>query len=312
LNPSENDAESPLSPAVEAAIQEHVAARMRFWAAVAGVPLLVVVIATLVLLILARRDREELGNEVASLKAEAVRLGQPIEIHNPKWGTVIDGVDPGRIPGRDPRDPRMGAVLQQYLPRGNDAQLWELRARGGSPRPVVEILPAKAYLSHAFGFHRARDFSNATKAFERCIELYPDFPDGHDGLARSLRDADNLTSALASHDRAIELDAARHDFYWERGVTYLRMNNPDGAISNFLACLERKSDFANACNGLGVAYRSKGNFQEALRFHDKAIALSPAREEFYRERGMTYQSMGDGPRAAADSAKARELKQGPQ
>jgi len=43
--------------------------------------------------------------------------------------------------------------------------------------------------------------------------------------------------------------------------------------------------------------------------HDKAIALKPDSDWFHRERGNSYQKMGDQQRADADFAKARELQQ---
>jgi hypothetical protein len=79
--------------------------------------------------------------------ADIVRFGMPLEIYNPAWGTVIDGVDPAIFPSRDPRDGRRGALVQQYIPLSNEQQLWELRRRKASPTastpatPVLEPLP---------------------------------------------------------------------------------------------------------------------------------------------------------------------------
>jgi len=173
-----------------------------------------------------------------------------------------------------------------------------------------QLLPPKAYTTEGFAFlHRERQYSNAIAAFEACIREHPEYSDGYHGLAQAQREAGDPATALMNHDRAIQLDPERHDFYWERGVTYARMKNVDGAITNFEACLERNSRFANAQLGLGEAYRNKGDFQTALVHHNKAIALNPRSAWFYRERGNTYRAMENKEAADADFAKARELEQ---
>jgi hypothetical protein len=112
-----------LSPEIEAAIQKYVASRCKVWSLWVGIPSLLVLLLGLAMVWDARRSR-----------ADVVRFGMPLEIHNPAWGTVLDGVDPAIFPGRDPRDIRRGTLVQQYVPLGNDQQAWELRRRT-APNP---------------------------------------------------------------------------------------------------------------------------------------------------------------------------------
>jgi len=168
---------------------------------------------------------------------------------------------------------------------------------------------ARAAGADGFAFKRSGQNTQAISAFLAAIREDPDYSDAYHGLAQVERDTGDPASALVHHDRAIQLDPGRFDLYWERGVTHLRLKNYDAAITDFQACLERNSRFGNAHLGLGEAYRAKGDFQTALTHHDKAIALNPDSDWFYRERGNTYQKMGDQQRADADFAKARELQQ---
>lgn len=168
---------------------------------------------------------------------------------------------------------------------------------------------AKAIAKEGYALKRRGQSAEAMAAFEAAIREDPTYSDSYHGLAQVQRDAGDPSAALLQHDRAIQLDPARFDLYWERGVTYLRLKNYDAAITNFESCLERNSQFGNAHLGLGEAYRAKGDFQTALMHHDKSIALKPDSDWFYRERGNTYQKMGDQQLADADFAKARELQQ---
>jgi hypothetical protein len=109
---------SDLPPELESAIREYVASRCKLWSLLVGIPSLLLFLLGFTMLLEARRQR-----------ADVVRFGMPLEIYNPAWGTVIDGVDPAIFPSRDPRDGRRGALVQQYIPLSNDQQLWELRRR---------------------------------------------------------------------------------------------------------------------------------------------------------------------------------------
>ena len=179
--------------------------------------------------------------------------------------------------------------------------LWRTMKQAGADSTPVSI-------EQGYIFKHNGDASNAIKIFEAALRQQPNHSDAFHGLAQARRDAGDLRGALTNHNRAIELDAERHDLYWERGLTYMRMNNIAAAIADFQACLERNNQFANAHLGLAEAYRAKGDFTNALEHHNEAIAMKPDSDWFYRERGNTYRKMNSNTLAEADFAKAHELK----
>src|SRR5688572_19786777 len=205
MDTSSAPASSSDKSSIEIAVQRCVAARVKFWMLAAGLPLLFVLANTVLLLVIQTRQVKKLTRQVNALEAEAVRFGQGVVIHNPAWGTVIDAVDPLRIPSRDARDPRFGALVQQYIPRGNAAQLWHLRPPEGDLKPD-SVLPADAYVKHAFSFLNARDFNRAIVAFEHCLKLYPESAAAHSGLAVAQRDKGDFPVALMHHDTAVETE----------------------------------------------------------------------------------------------------------
>jgi hypothetical protein len=103
-------------PELESAVRKYVASRFKLWSILLGVPSLLVFLFGFTMLLKAQRQR-----------ADVVRFGMPLEIYNPAWGTVIDGINPIRHPSGDSRDVRRGALLQEYIPLSNDEQLWVLR-----------------------------------------------------------------------------------------------------------------------------------------------------------------------------------------
>jgi tetratricopeptide (TPR) repeat protein len=168
-------------------------------------------------------------------------------------------------------------------------------------------LPPGDYLKQGWAFHHKQQYSNAIATFQVCLKKYPTFSDGHDALARSYREAGEFGKALSHHAKAIQLNAHKYGYYWERGVTYLKMNNYDAAIGDFEMCIEKNDECANCHIGLAMAFRHQGKIAEALAQHDKAIALDPERPDFYWERCVTHRQRGDTASANADLAKARRF-----
>jgi tetratricopeptide (TPR) repeat protein len=293
--------------ALETAVQRCVAARLKFWALAIGLPLLFLMANLLLLAVFQTRQVAKLTRELEALRASTVQFGNGIEIYNPAWGTVLDAVDPARLPSRDARDPRYGAIIQQYTPRGNEAQLWQLRPPSGRGQREAP-LPLEAYLRHGFSFMSARDYNRAVLAFENCVRLYPDAAAAHDALGRAQRDKNEFAQALLSHDRAVELEPTGPQFRWERAITRLRANDAEGAIKDCQDALTQNGEFADAHNTLAIVYRDRKDFPQALKHHDRAVELNPQREDFWRERGITHGNAGDQQKAAADAARAQELR----
>jgi tetratricopeptide (TPR) repeat protein len=296
------------STQLEAAVQQCIASRLRFWAWSVGLPLVILLTTLTVLLALQTARTTSLTRELEALKADAVRFGDEVEIYNPAWGTVIDAVDPTRIPSRDARDPRFGAVVQQFVPRGNPAQAFQLRMP--SPPPGHETpLPESSYIKHGFSFLKARDFNRAIQTFEYCLTFYPDSARAHSGHAIALRDRGSFGQALTSHDRALELEPQSGEFRWERAVTHLRNGDSDSAIKDCQFALEKVPHFADAHNTMAIALRNRRQYAAALEQHNLALEQNPDREDFWRERGLTHQANGDQQKSAADARHAAELRQ---
>ncbi len=202
-------------------------------------------------------------------------------------------------------DGRFEPRVVAHLPAAN------VRPRVTSRETREEAQAARDAAQPAYELKRSDFFREAIPAFETAIRQYPNHSDSYHGLAQAQRESGNPQAALANHDRAIELDPRRHDLYWERGLTYLRMHNYDDAIADFNAALKRNSQFALAEMSLGEAYRGKQDFELALLHQNNAIALKPETAWFYHERGNTYRRMGDSKRAGMDYAKAIELRNEP-
>jgi len=184
-----------------------------------------------------------------------------------------------------------------------------------SSTPAPTIPPTSStnhYFQAGLADYQSQRYDDAITNLNSCVQFNPSFSDCYNILGMAYRQKNDYGQAILNHDKAIALDP-RYDYYFERGVTYHQKSvftkpaEYDKAISDFKLCLELNPTFSNCLTRLGMVYRDSGDLAQALIYHNKAIELSPERADFYWERGITYQKMGDTEKANADFQKARDL-----
>ncbi len=100
-----------------------------------------------------------------------------------------------------------------------------------------------------------------------------------------LRERKKLDMALASYDRAIEIDPTNADAYCNRGIVLIDLRQWDTAFASLNRAIELNPNHAEAhCNHgqlLAIVMRTEA----AIASFDRAIALKPDYAEAFRNRG---------------------------
>jgi tetratricopeptide (TPR) repeat protein len=174
-----------------------------------------------------------------------------------------------------------------------------------------------ALLTDRAGSYMAlRNVTAALADYEKLAEAYPNFAFGHHYRGRALTEQKKFDAAIAAHDRAIQLDPDRPQFYAERGRTNLERARSYLVISGtHLTMALADLDKAVAMNpSLAPAYYIRGLVHLERRDPDKAItdlstavALNRRFAPAYTVRGRAFAQKGDHDRAIADYSKALEL-----
>ncbi len=110
--------------------------------------------------------------------------------------------------------------------------------------------------------------------------------------------------------RAIELNPAFSNAYYERGLAYGRRGKYSEAIADFSKSIELNPKDAAAYNNRGLAYaKGKTLYEQAFADFNKAIELNPQFAEAYDNRGIAYRiKFNDKVNACADWKRACELR----
>jgi tetratricopeptide (TPR) repeat protein len=83
------------------------------------------------------------------------------------------------------------------------------------------------------------------------------------------------TWAIASYEKAIQLEPANPILRVTLGGLHLRQRNIDEAISLFSGAINLKPDYANGYYNLANAYRLKGDLERAIKAYEETIKLTP-------------------------------------
>ena len=99
---------------------------------------------------------------------------------------------------------------------------------------------------------------------------------------------DKLEKALTAYNKAVELNPNNLDAYTSRGAAHFFAGNFSLAQKDFQYVLTRNPYYADVYTALASALAAQGDFENALRMIEQAIALKPNRPENIVSRAGIY------------------------
>ena len=173
-----------------------------------------------------------------------------------------------------------------------------------SLKPVVNYLLAGVALFFiVITFQRNKVWQNSINLFTDLVKKYPDQAHAHFILAKNLMDVPDVNAALASINKAIELNAKMPESYFHRGNIYYGQQNYTAALNDYLKAVELNSRYTEAYYNVGVTYNTMNKFQESIEPLTKAINIKP-NEFIYQTRASSFFNLRKLQEAADDYTKA--------
>ncbi len=181
----------------------------------------------------------------------------------------------------------------------------------------------------------------AMKAFDKAIEIDPDFARAYAGRAAIYNDWEQPQQALRESEQAIKLDPNLAWGFNTRGWAHIGLLNPQKAIEDLNKAIELDPNYASAYVHRSWAYfmlkkyhqslddankateidpkystayfrraralASLNKLQDAIKDYDKAINLDPTFSRSFLLRGYTFLKLGQTGQALEDFKKAASL-----
>jgi tetratricopeptide (TPR) repeat protein len=152
---------------------------------------------------------------------------------------------------------------------------------------------AKAEYLFALGtaLQRLRRFDEASKAFDKAVQLKPDNPQAWKSLAGALSASGRTDAALLAYRHVLKLDPRDADAAFQSGELLVNLGRLEEAVGCFNRCDELHPDHASVLAKRGHVLHNLRRFEEALADNRRAHALNPNNPHVCSNIGASLQSL---------------------
>jgi predicted O-linked N-acetylglucosamine transferase (SPINDLY family) len=124
---------------------------------------------------------------------------------------------------------------------------------------------------------KLKRFESALASYDKAIELEQGHASAFLGRGVSLVSLRRFADALASYDQAIALDDQFAEAYINRGIVLQEMGKTEAAIVSFNRAIQLDPTFAEAYQARGISLASSRQLEAAVASFDRAIAIDADR-----------------------------------
>jgi tetratricopeptide (TPR) repeat protein len=168
-------------------------------------------------------------------------------------------------------------------------------------------LKPEDYLSRGDDFYQSNEYELALKAYDKAIELKPDYASAWDNKGFALAKLGRYEEVLKAYDKAIELKPDYATAWDNKGFALAKLGRYEEALKVIDKAIELDPDYAEAWDSRGFALAKLGRYEEALKVIDKAIGLKSDEAEIRFHKACTYSLKGDKENALKNLSKAIDL-----
>jgi tetratricopeptide (TPR) repeat protein len=149
-----------------------------------------------------------------------------------------------------------------------------------------------AFNNLGYEYNRRGRLDEAEKAYQKAIDLKPDFAQGYFNLASLYGKSGRAQRAVETYRKAIELRPGYSEAYYNLGIELGGLGRNAEAIRAFEASIEARPDFAEAHYNLGVALARTGRLEQAARAMSSALVIRPDYPQAQLKLGAVYRELG--------------------
>ena len=164
-----------------------------------------------------------------------------------------------------------------------------------------------AWMNYGNQLWRYEQYDEAVEAFERVIEIDPNFDKAYYAMGLSYRDREDYPQAVTAFIKATETNPNPY-YYWRYlGFSYRELQQFDDALAAYeLAIAKSPEDFVLYIEH-GDVLRENQQDRPALQSYNKALQINPNHPWGYNNRGTAYDNLTQYDKAIADYNSALEL-----
>jgi tetratricopeptide (TPR) repeat protein/MinD-like ATPase involved in chromosome partitioning or flagellar assembly len=145
-----------------------------------------------------------------------------------------------------------------------------------------------------------KDLTIAIRSFSKSIELNPNYAIAYNGRGNAYLDLKQYDLALADYNKAIESNPQYVHAFYNRGIAYFDQKQLEPALTNYNKAIELDPEYVPAYNNRGNVYLDQKQYELALADYNKAIEMDQEQSYAYNNRANLFLVLGKLDAALAD------------
>ncbi len=155
-----------------------------------------------------------------------------------------------------------------------------------APNPANTAIQAQAWFYQGLQQAKTGDLAGAIASYDRAIELQPESPEYWFNRGLTLFHLERFAEAVAAYDTAIDLKPDHYKAWYNRGGTLGELGLFAEAIASFDQAIEVHPNYPEAWASKALALLKLGQVWEAITSYDQALELQPQDPETWYYRGI--------------------------
>jgi tetratricopeptide (TPR) repeat protein len=157
---------------------------------------------------------------------------------------------------------------------------------------------AEPYLNIGLVYNERGDSKKAVESYEEALKHNNNYGEAYNALGEAYVQLHQLEKAITNFNDAAQRGYIRA--YYNLGLAYKDKDEFENAIKSLQTFIDNAPDNGEAFLPLGEAYALKGDQQAAIQNYSKSLELKPEQSDAYFGRGESYLKTGDKEKAKND------------
>lgn len=148
------------------------------------------------------------------------------------------------------------------------------------------------YFNLGVSFHNRGEMAKAIQAYQKVIEIDPNYIEAYNNLGIIYQEIGDLESALKTYRRAIEINPKYEKGLNNIGILLHLKGEDEKALEAFNKVLAINPNHIESLINLGTLYKKKGQSEKGIESYHKALAINPHHGETHYNLGILYEQIG--------------------
>jgi len=158
----------------------------------------------------------------------------------------------------------------------------------------------QAYFSLGTVALEKEELDSALAYYNNALELNSKYVEAYENRGYIYEKMGRFYEAARDYSKSIDLKPSRYQAYYNRAGVFNKMGLIEKALADYDKVIDLDPTNYDAYNNRGIVLYNRGQLDKALSAYNQAIVLDPDRYEAFYNRGTLYENIGQLENALAD------------